>query len=129
LSYDDLQALFRHATALIVPSIGYETFGIVILEAFVQRTPVIVHNLGPFPEVVDQSGGGLIYDDEAGLLRALRTLRERPDERRALGERGYEAYLRYWTPEAHLRQYFDLIQRIEAAKRAHESTAREESRV
>src|SRR5262249_50663452 len=54
-----LHALYRRAIALIVPSIGYETFGTVIVEAFAHRTPAIVHNLGALPEVVRQSGGGV----------------------------------------------------------------------
>jgi glycosyltransferase involved in cell wall biosynthesis len=116
LPYSRLQALFRHATALIVPSVGYETFGIVILEAFVQRTPVIVHNLGALPEIVQQSGGGLVYSDATGLVDALRALRPDTALRRSLGERGYEAYRRYWTPEVHLRQYFGLIRDIAARK-------------
>lgn len=116
LPYARLQALFRHAVALIVPSIGYETFGIVMLEAFVQRTPVIAHNLGALPEIVEQSGGGLVYDDVRGLAHAMETLRSNPELRRSLGNRGYEAYRRYWTPEAHLRQYFSLIREIAAGK-------------
>ncbi len=116
LKYDHLQAFFRHAVALAVPSIGYETFGIVILEAFAQRTPVIASNMGPFPEIVEQSGGGLIYDDEAGLLKAVETLRSNTGLRQSLGERGYEAYLKYWTPEPHLQQYFALIESIAVSK-------------
>lgn len=116
LPYARLQALFRHAIALIVPSIGYETLGIVILEAFVQGTPVIVHNLGALPEIVEQSGGGLVYGDAQELLSALRLLHADRELRRTLGGRGYEAYRRYWTPEAHLRQYFSLIGEIAARK-------------
>lgn len=118
LPYSRLQAFFRHAVALIVPSIGYETFGIVMLEAFVQRTPVIVNNLGALPEVVEQSGGGLVYDDVPGLRRAMEALRSNDALRRSLGDRGYEAYRRYWTPEAHLRQYFGLIRELAVRKGA-----------
>jgi glycosyltransferase involved in cell wall biosynthesis len=115
-SYEELQALFRNAIALLVSSIGYETFGIVILEAFAQRTPVIVHDLGSLPEIVRDGGGGLIYRDEAGLREALEVLRASPERRRELGERGHDAFVRLWTPEPHLRQYFGLIERIAADK-------------
>jgi glycosyltransferase involved in cell wall biosynthesis len=116
LPYSRLQALFRHAVALLVPSIGYETLGIVILEAFVQRTPAIVNNLGALPEIVEQSGGGFVYSDQAGLIAAMENLRLNPSLRRQLGERGHEAYFKYWTPEAHLPQYLGLIERIAARK-------------
>jgi glycosyltransferase involved in cell wall biosynthesis len=114
----ELQALYRHAIALIVPSIGYETFGTVIVEAFAQRTPAIVHNLGALPEVVTQSGGGMMYDDASGLEDALRTLRSDGGLRDTLGGRGYRAYLKDWTVEAHLERYFALLNGIMARKQA-----------
>jgi glycosyltransferase involved in cell wall biosynthesis len=116
LEYKRLQVLFRYAIAAMVPSIGYEVFPLVILEVFAQQTPVIVHNLGPLPEIVQQSGGGLIYDDESGLLKALEKLRSNIDLRKTLGARGYHAYLKYWTPESHVQQYFDLIERLATEK-------------
>ena len=118
MEYSKLQALFRHAIAQVVSSIGYETLGIVILEAFAQRTPAIVNNLGALPEIVEQSGGGFIYDDQESLVKAMETLRTNPGLRKELGNRGYEAYYKYWTPEAYLPQYFDLIERAAAQKGA-----------
>lgn len=58
-SHAQLSALYRKANAVIVPSICYEVFGIIIIEAFSYKTPVIVNNLGALPEVVHDSGGGL----------------------------------------------------------------------
>ena len=53
-----LGRLYRQALALIVPSLCFEIFPLVILEAFQQKTPVIVRNLGGMPESVAESGGG-----------------------------------------------------------------------
>lgn len=111
-SYDRLQSLLRNAIALLVPSVGYETFGTVIVEAFAQRTPVIAHNLGPLPEIVEQSEGGLVYDNEPQLLAALELLQTDGERRRELGQRGYSAYLKYWTAESYLSQYLKLIDDI-----------------
>jgi glycosyltransferase involved in cell wall biosynthesis len=101
---------------LLVPSVGYETLGIVMLEAFVQRTPVIAHNLGALPEIVEQSGGGFIYSNERELLEAMEALRLDAGLRHDLGERGHQAYFKYWTPEAHLPQYLGLVERIAVQK-------------
>ena len=116
VQYQELQRLYRHAIAQVFSSIGYETLGIVLLEAFLQNTPVIVNDLGAPPEIVEQSGGGLIYENEAGLIEAMELLRNDPNLRTTLGERGREAYYRYWTPEAYMPKYFGLINGI-AAKR------------
>ena len=53
-----LSDLYRDAIALLVPSAGYEVLGLVILEAYLQRTPVIARDMGAFTEVVEQSKGG-----------------------------------------------------------------------
>ncbi|MBA2524651.1 MAG: glycosyltransferase family 4 protein [Pyrinomonadaceae bacterium] len=117
VKYERLQALYRNAIAVMIPSVGFETFAMVNLEAFAQRAPVIVNNLGPLPEIVEESGGGLVYDGEVGLLEALDALLLDPDLRRSLGERAHQAYLRYWTAESHLQRYFELIEGIAAEKR------------
>jgi glycosyltransferase involved in cell wall biosynthesis len=106
---DQLQGLYRRAIAVIVPSICYETFGIIIIEAFSMMTPVIVNNLGALPEVIEDSGGGFTYSDEAELVRWMELLAGDSGLRDRLGRNGHEAYLEFWTEEAHLRQYFGLL--------------------
>jgi glycosyltransferase involved in cell wall biosynthesis len=71
---DVLAALYRHAIALIVPSTGFETFGIILIEAFRQRTPVIARRLGPFPEIVAQAEAGELFGDPAELEAAMRRI-------------------------------------------------------
>ena len=56
-----LPELYAGALALVVPSVGYEVFGIVVLEAFAQGTPAIVSDLGALPELIADSGGGLTF--------------------------------------------------------------------
>ncbi len=66
-------ALYAGAVALVVPSIGYEVFGIVALEAFARGTPAIAHDLGALTEVIEDSGGGLLYRTPAELRDAMET--------------------------------------------------------
>jgi glycosyltransferase involved in cell wall biosynthesis len=104
-----LAPLYAGAIAVLVPSIGYETFGAVVLEGFAQKTPAIVHSLGALPEVVEESGGGILYHSWEGLLAALRKLQDDPELRRTLGERGHQAWLTRWSEEPHLAGYFAAI--------------------
>lgn len=117
VAYDRLEALYQNALAVIVPSICVEVFGIIIIEAFAKRTPVIVNNLGAMPEVVQQSGGGFIYDSQEELLDSMEQLRKNRALRKQLGEQGYAAYQRYWSEKAHLHQYFKLIDAVADRKR------------
>jgi len=102
--------------ALIVPSICFEVFAQVIIEAFRQQTPAIVRNIGGMPEIVVESGGGFVYETEEELVAAMDQLLVDPSRRRELGWRGYEAYLQKWTPEAHLGDYFALIREAETPR-------------
>ncbi len=117
-THAELQDLYAHAVAAVVPSIGYEVFGVVILEALSQHTPVIAHDLGALPEVVRDLGGGLLYRDEVGLRAAIETLRWQPQLRNAMGEIGYRGVAEMTTPDSHIRRYLALIERLAGAKGA-----------
>jgi glycosyltransferase involved in cell wall biosynthesis len=112
--YEQLQVLYRSAVAVIVPSIAFEVAPLVIPEAFAQRTPVIVRNLGGLPEQVEESGGGFVYDTEEELVAAMDRLLANPAYRRELGQRGYQAYQQNSTTDVHLQRYLGLIRDIEA---------------
>lgn len=105
-----LQHLYEQAVAVVVPSLSFEIFPLVTVEAFRHGTPVIARNLGAAAEIVEESGGGLLYDTEEGLRQAMARLLEDPSYRRELGQSGYEAHQRNWTVEAHLKRYLGLIQ-------------------
>src|SRR5262249_33781169 len=93
LGQKELGHFYHHALACIVPSITYETFGLVIIEAFARKTPVIARDLGALPEVVEDSGGGFIYRTDDELLAAIGRMTTSPALRSELGEKGYSAFL------------------------------------
>src|SRR5262249_37083438 len=49
------------ATFLVLPSQCYETFALVIMEAFAKGTPVIVSKLGAIATIVDDGRTGLHF--------------------------------------------------------------------
>jgi glycosyltransferase involved in cell wall biosynthesis len=111
-SSEQLRALYRQTVAVIVPSICFEVFPLVVLEAFREGTPVIARNLGGLPEMIREGGGGFTYDTEEELIRAMDHLLANPSARDELGRRGYQAYQRRWTVEAHLERYLALIAQV-----------------
>lgn len=117
LSQDALADIYRSAIAVIVPSICYETFGIIVIEAFSHKTPVIVNDLGALPEVVEDSQGGFVYRNEDELIAAIKKLAADQTLRDELGEKGYQAYLEYWNEEPHLNQYLELIKAIKEQRK------------
>jgi glycosyltransferase involved in cell wall biosynthesis len=123
LSKKQLQPLYRQAVALIVPSICFEAIPLVILEAFREKTPVIARNIGGMPELIEESGGGFVYNIEEELVAAMDQLLSDPSNRRELGLRGYQAYKKNWTAEAHLKRYFSLIHEIAATSNKPDETS------
>jgi glycosyltransferase involved in cell wall biosynthesis len=105
----ELGVLYFHALACIVPSIAYETFGMTSVEAFARKTPAIVRNLGALPEVIEESGGGCVYESDDELLAQMDRIADSPELRASLGQRGYDAFHRLWCTEAHLHRYFDYL--------------------
>ncbi|HEY6103732.1 MAG TPA: glycosyltransferase family 4 protein [bacterium] len=113
-----LHALYRRAVAVIVPTLAYEIFGMVVIEAFSHGTPAIVRNVGGMPELIAESGAGFVYTTDEELITAMDRLLSIPSLRQMLSLRGYQAYLKNWTPEVHLKRYLALIDELTAARRS-----------
>lgn len=108
----ELRSLYRHAVALVTPSRCYEVFPLVVLEAFREGTPVVARRLGPYPEIIEGSGGGLLFDGATSLRSALARLLTEPATREALGRAGARAFRSTWSEEVVLDRYFALIREL-----------------
>ena len=117
-----LDAAYRHAAAVVVPTLGYETFGLVLIEAFRLGVPVVARRLGPLPEVVEASGAGSLFETRAELDAALAALVRDPARRHALGARGAAAFAERWSERAVLPRYEALVERA-AGAHAHRAAA------
>lgn len=69
LQGEALWAEYAGARVLVVPSLWYEPFGLVALEAMARGVPTIVSNRGGLPEIVEDGVSGLVFRaGEAGEL-------------------------------------------------------------
>jgi Glycosyltransferase len=106
----ELRRYFKNAIATIVPSLGFETFGMTIIESLREGTPVIARRIGPFPETIQRSGGGELFSTNDELVRAMHTLQENPAHAQMLGARGYEAFKELWSEPTVIRRYLELVE-------------------
>jgi glycosyltransferase involved in cell wall biosynthesis len=113
---EQLAGLYRDAVALIAPSLCYEVFPMVALEAFREGTPIIARNLGPYPQIVEEAEAGLLFDDEAGLRDAIAKLASDPALRRRLGESGKAALTERWTETRAIDDWLSLVRSVAAEK-------------
>ncbi len=113
---EKLRGLYRNARAVITPSVCYEVFPMVVLEAFREGTPIIARDLGPYPEIVARTGAGHLFHDHDSLREALRELGDHPDVAASMGRRGLQAFEEQWSEDVALKTYFDVIRRAAERK-------------
>lgn len=83
---------FNSSTVFCMPSKG-DAFGIVFLEAFFNRIPVIALEIGAAPDIIQQGETGFMIPpgDIQGLAEKLSELIEDPDKCKQFGDRGFSA--------------------------------------
>jgi glycosyltransferase involved in cell wall biosynthesis len=107
-----LRSLYTRTLALLAPSLCYEVFPMVVLEAFRDGAPVVARRRGPYPEMIEHSGGGLLFETPAELEQALARLASDPSLRESLGRAGRKAFQEQWSEPPVLARYFELIRRL-----------------
>ena len=78
---------------LAAPSIYPASKGLYVLEALASGVPVVAPRHGAFPELIEETGGGVLVapGDAAALAAALGELLQDPGRRERLGRAGREA--------------------------------------
>ena len=86
LSQDDLTSELLAAKALVAPSLGGESFGMVLTRAFACATPVVASDIPGYRDVIEPGTGVLVPPrDERALADALVELLADEERRRAIG--------------------------------------------
>ena len=85
-------AFLQELDVLSVPSPYAEPKGLYLLEALANGIPCVQPRHGAFPEVLERTGGGLLFEpnDASSLADQLLVLASDRDAARALGRRGAE---------------------------------------
>lgn len=113
---EELGPLYAGAIAVILPSLCYEVFPLVALEAFRAATPIVARNLGPFPEIISKSGAGFLFDRPDEAMEAVVRLARDDNLRSRLGQFGRTSFEAVWSEKAALSAYFNLIVELSAKK-------------
>lgn len=101
----DLARYYEAAIACVVPSVVYETFGAIIIESCRMGTPFIARRIGPFPELAEQSGAGLLFGTEDELLSAMAELQDDPGRRDTLSRAALAAFDSLWHEDRVIARY------------------------
>ena len=79
----------KNLTLFSVPARYPEAFGLYVVEAMAAGVPVVLPNDGSFPEIIEATQGGYLYDpkEDGGLIRALEQALE-PEKAKKMGLQG-----------------------------------------
>lgn len=108
---ENINQLLDQSQALIFPSVWYETFGMVVIEAFSKRVPVITSDLGNMKNMVTHQFNGLRF--EAGNSLALSNIVSyyhglSTEEKEKYRENAFKTYSDSFTPDKNLRQLLKI---------------------
>ena len=94
------------AAFLVVPSLWYEMFPMVIAEAFAAGLPAIVSRLGSLAEIVEDGATGLHFNpnDTGDFAEKIQWATDHPAEMLKKGKRARLAYEQNYTASANYRQ-------------------------
>ncbi len=120
VTFDEKLSHLRAMSVLSVPAVYGESFGLYVLEALACGVPVVQPRHAAFPEVIERTGGGMLYDleevemlDEANALADALAAMLNDDERRArLGRTGQDAVVREFTAERMAMQTSEILETI-----------------
>ena len=114
LSSQELSKWMSQVVCLVVPSECYETFGMVILEAYAHGIPVIAPRIGALEELVEEGKTGFLFTpgDSVELAAKVNYLLERPDDAKRMGENARSVYFRDFTPERNYTQLVHIYQEM-----------------
>ena len=101
--------LYRGALAVVVPSLCFEVFPLAVVEAMAVGVPVIARRIGAVTEMIEDSGGGLLFETPTECRAAMERLLAAPALRSELGARGRAMAIERWTEDVHLARYLALI--------------------
>lgn len=102
-----LQALYSRARCLIYPSF-YEGFGLPVVEASLQRCPVITSNVSSLPEAAGPAAIQVDPNAVSQMTNALRRLLSSPNECQERGEQAYRYCIDHFAPDALTAQILEL---------------------
>ncbi len=107
-------AFLKNLTLMSVPVPNGEAFGLFMVEAFAAGVPVVQPRTGAFAEIIERSGGGVVYDPNTpeALAKQLAILLDDPEQIRALAGKSRAAVVKHFSLDA-------MAQKTEAIYRDH----------
>jgi len=123
LSKNEVNAEMSRACAVIVPSIWFETFGMVAVESFANGTPVIASRIGVLPNLIIDGKTGLLFEpgNVLDLVEKMKWAQQHPHQMAEMGRNARSLFEAEYSAERNYAQlmtiYEDAIQDLKNRSR------------
>ncbi|GAJ02810.1 unnamed protein product [marine sediment metagenome] len=116
--HNEISKYYNCVDILVVPSYTTkswkEQFGRVLIEAMACGMPVIGSNSGEIPNIIQKTGGGLIFQERniKDLAAKIYELLKDERKRKKLGQRGREKVIELYSYEVVTRQFYEVYRQL-----------------
>ena len=120
LEPEALATFYREAAMVVTPSVWFEGFPGVVIEAMAHSRPVVLSDIGGLPELVGGGAAGLLVPpgDDAALAAAITRLWDDEAERQQLGEAGFHRVKCEYTSDLYYQRLMATYERALAERQA-----------
>ncbi len=111
---ESLSDYFKKTTLLSVPVLKGEAFGTYQLESLVCGTPLVQPTLGAFPEIIQTTGGGVIYGPNTSekLAEKWMEVLSEPEKIKEMSKNGREAVLEKYSNGFLTKQILEIYTKV-----------------
>lgn len=110
INNDKIDKYYQESIAVLVPSLWFEVFGLVNLEAMRNRTPIIASDIGGISEIVDHNKSGYLF--EAGnyekLSYYMKKLYRNIELSKNLGEEGFKKFEKEFSEKLYYQKLLNI---------------------
>jgi len=119
LPFQEAQEKLAESKLLILPSLCFEGFPMVIREAFALGVPVAASRLGPLPDIVEENKNGLLFDPDnaESLLECIRQIWIQPALLAEMGKNARADFEDKYTADKNYAMLMDIYQKAIEARR------------
>jgi glycosyltransferase involved in cell wall biosynthesis len=114
LNSDELSDFYKGARFLVLPSIWYEGFPMVLPEAMAHGLPLIVPNIGGFPEIAEENVNALLFENGNfnSLALQIDKLWQDPELSAILAVNSYSKLLSNYTSQVYYNQLLHIYRQL-----------------
>lgn len=114
LANDQAMRAIERSMALVLPSVWYEGFPMVVVEAYAAGTPIIASRIGSLQELVEDGVTGLLVEPGSteDLQEKMAWAQAHPEQMAAMGQAARKRYESLYTKEVNYRQLMTIYEGV-----------------